>query len=152
MTVLKSYPEASDPFFEDSDSHVGLNFAYGAGRVADDGAVSDTIAGTVLLANNDTNYIEVDLTDGTVSANTTGFSGGDQWPLYTAVTAAGMITTVTDKRALALRTSGASPVAHDLGGAAHNADTLAHLNDKVSDIPTGLKENNLRYALWNHFL
>lgn len=129
MAILQTYPEASDPFR--AGTHSGLDFAYGAGRVRSDNTITDTAAGTVALADDTTNYIEVDPATGTVSDNAVGFTAG-KIPLYTAVTAAGAITTVTDKRAFLPNTAG-TPAAHDLGGGSHTADSLADLNSKVTD-------------------
>lgn len=105
MAILKTYPEASDPF--KAGTHSGLDFAYGAGRVRSDNTITDTVAGTVTLADDTTNYIEVDPSDGTVSDNAVGFTAGSI-PLYTVVTAASAISTVTDKRAFLPGTSGSS--------------------------------------------
>jgi hypothetical protein len=98
--VIESFPEGTDPF--KVKDHSGLDFAYGAGRVRKDNTITDVVAGTVTLTDDTTNYIEVTAA-GVVSDNTTGFTSG-QIPLYTAVTASGEITTVTDKRAFIGRT------------------------------------------------
>lgn len=84
-------------YAENATSHSGLNFAYKAGRVRSGVTVNLTVAGSVLLADNTTNYIEVDPATGTVSDNATGFTSV-QIPLFEVVTASGVITTVTDKR------------------------------------------------------
>lgn len=89
----------SHNFAEDCENHSGLDFAYKAGVTARGTTVTATAAGAVTLTDDATNYIEVNPADGTVSANTTGFTAG-RIPLYTAIAAAGAITTVTDKRAL----------------------------------------------------
>lgn len=120
--AVASYPEAT---------HSGLNFGYGSGRVRQGTTVSDTAAATVALADATTNYIEVNPTNGTVSANAVGFTA-NRIPLFTVVTAGGAITTVTDRRSF-LMDPAAAVAAHDLGGASHNADTLASLNAKISD-------------------
>lgn len=87
----------SNNFAENAASHSGLNFAYKNGRIMDNTTLRSIAASTVLLTNTATNYIEVSAA-GTVSANTTGFTDGSI-PLFTAITAGGAITTVTDKRA-----------------------------------------------------
>ena len=81
----------------DPDTTSGLDFGYKAGKVRNDNVVWETSAGTVTLADDATNYVEVNPADGTVSANTTGFTTA-YIPLYEVVTASGAITTVTDKR------------------------------------------------------
>jgi len=87
----------SDYYAEDAANHSGLDYAYLAGAVRDDNAVSDTAAGTVTLADDDTSYVEVDPATGVVSDNVTGFTAGSI-PLAEVVTASGAITAVTDRR------------------------------------------------------
>lgn len=83
-----------DPF--KPGAHSGLGFAYGVGITRADNAVARIAAGTVDLADNTTNYIEV-TTAGAVSANTTGFTAG-RIPLFTVTTASGEITVIQDDR------------------------------------------------------
>jgi hypothetical protein len=85
---------AVDPFRQ--GTHSGLNFAYGAGIVRDDNVVTHVAANTVVLTDDDTNYIEVTKA-GVVSANTVGYTSGSI-PLYTVVTSGGTITSVQDDR------------------------------------------------------
>ena len=92
---LTTYPRVADPFKE--GTHSGLDFAYGIGRVRDDTVITNVAAGTITLADAATNYIEVDPSTGTVSANTTGYTTG-RIPLYEATTAAGDIVGVQDDR------------------------------------------------------
>jgi hypothetical protein len=96
--------------------HSGLNFKYQAGLVRNDSAVSFTPAGQVTLADNATNYVEVDPADGLVSANTTGFTSG-RVPLYVVATASGVIDTVSDKRTAAIAGTGGG------GGGGHTQNT-----------------------------
>jgi hypothetical protein len=86
----------SNNFGEESASHTGLNFYYRNGRVQNGNTTTNVAAGYVTLTDNNTNYIEVNLS-GTVSANTTGFTDGSI-PLYTVVTSSGSQATATDKR------------------------------------------------------
>ena len=94
---------STDPFagYYAQGTHAGLNFYYLAGKVRDDSVISDTLAGHVALANNDTNYVEVDPATGMVSANQVGFTSG-QVPLYVVTTATGAITGITDQRTAAM--------------------------------------------------
>lgn len=93
-------------FEEDSGSHSGLNFAYGDGWVRGTNYSIDAVAaGSILLDDDTTNYIEVNDVTGTVSSNTSAFTVTDQIlftgseiPLFTVVTASGAIDTVTDMR------------------------------------------------------
>ena len=96
MAILQTYPECADPYRQ--REHVGLDFAYGAGRVRDDNTINDTAAGTITLADDTTSYIQVNPATGAVTANTTGFST-ERIPLYIAITVSGAVDSVTDKRA-----------------------------------------------------
>jgi hypothetical protein len=102
-------------YAEDPDNHAGLDFYYLAGKVRNDSVIYDTVAGHVTLADDDTNYVEVDPADGTVSANGTGFTSG-QIALFQVVTASGAITGVTDVRTWALAGTGG-------GGGGHTQNT-----------------------------
>jgi hypothetical protein len=104
-------------FYAEDPPHSGLNFKYKAGKVRNDSAIYDTSAGQVALTDDATNYVEVDPADGTVSANTTGFTSG-LIPLYEVVTASGAISTVTDKRTSAIAGTGGGG-----GGHTQNTDT-----------------------------
>jgi hypothetical protein len=83
----------------------GLTFGYFGGSVRNDNVITDTAGGTTVLADDDTNFIEVD-SSGVVTDNIVGFTTG-QIPLYTVVTASGAITSVTDERTFASLGSGA---------------------------------------------
>lgn len=85
-------------FAQNSASHSGLNFAYYSGNYAVDEAVTNITASTIALTDNATNYVEINVSSGTVTKNTSAFTAGNI-PLYTVVTASGSITTITDKRA-----------------------------------------------------
>ena len=74
----------------------GLTFAYYGGIIGGFGAFTVIADGTVALTGSATNYIEA-TTAGVVSKNTSAFTAG-QVPLYTAVTSASAITTLTDYR------------------------------------------------------
>lgn len=97
-TVFGLIDEAvfSNNFGEESASHTGLNFYYRNGRVQNGTTTTNVAAGYVTLTDNQTNYIEVNLS-GTVSANITGFTAGSI-PLYTVVTSSGTQGTASDKR------------------------------------------------------
>ena len=74
----------------------GLNLTVRAGRIRNDNTITDKIQQTVALTDATTNYVEID-TAGVATANTTGFTTG-KLAVATVVTAAGAITTITDKR------------------------------------------------------
>jgi hypothetical protein len=115
-------------FAEDPDNHSGLDFAYKAGKVRYDNVVNIVIAGTVILADDDTNYIEVLPSDGTVSANVVGFTTGSI-PLFEVVTVSGAIDTVADKRAFI--TSGGQSILTTKG------DLLVHTGSALARLGVG---------------
>lgn len=86
----------SNNFAENAASHSGLNFYYKNGRILDNITLRSVAAGSVVLTDATTNYIEVS-TAGVVSANIVGFTEGSI-PLFQVITAAGAISSVTDKR------------------------------------------------------
>lgn len=91
-----------DQFAEDSANHNGLLYAYKAGAVRSDNVVTLVPAGTVLLTEGATNYVQCSST-GTVSANTAGFTSG-RFPMAIVTTVAGSpsgIDVVSDRRAWA---------------------------------------------------
>lgn len=108
-------------YAEDSPNHSGLNFAYKAGKCRDNNTVSTTNAGTILLTNATTNYIELTPSTGVVSTNTTSYTSA-KVPLFTVVTSGGAISTVTDHRTWALSTGSGS-------GHAQNTDTGTDNNE-----------------------
>jgi hypothetical protein len=75
---------------------VGLNANHEEGTVRIDETWHSVAAGSIELADNETNYVFVD-SSGTVGANTTGFPTNCV-PLAEVVTAAGAIASVTDRR------------------------------------------------------
>jgi len=83
-------------FAEDTSTTTGLTWAYLAGTIRVDNAVTPVTAGTVTLTASATNYVEVDST-GTVSVNQSGFTPG-RIPLAEVVTGAAAITSSTDRR------------------------------------------------------
>jgi hypothetical protein len=84
-------------YAERSAAHSGLTFGYYGGQVHNDNVVTTTADGTVALTNATTNYVEVNISTGAVTANTSSFTSG-RIPLFTVVTSGGAITVVTDKR------------------------------------------------------
>ena len=109
--------EMSGFYAEDPDNHSGLDFYYLAGKVRNDSVIYDTPAGHVTLADDDTNYVEVNPADGVVSANVVGFTSG-QIALFEVVTVSGAIDSVTDQRTWALAGTGGGG-----GGHTQNTDT-----------------------------
>ncbi|MCG8406741.1 MAG: hypothetical protein MI923_16215 [Phycisphaerales bacterium] len=91
-------------FSQNTKTTSGLTFGYNSGLThlgtgpGTSTFTAETPAGTVALADNATNYIELEVTlfIGTVSVNQAGFSA-DRLPVFEVVTLAGEITQVTPK-------------------------------------------------------
>lgn len=129
------------PFAE--GTHSGINFAYRSGIYRDGTAVTKISAGTIALTDNATNYVEIDVAAGTVTANTTGFSEGNI-PLYEVVTVSGEITTVTDRRAFVQTGAGGSG---DGGGA--YAETIGDGSATTFNVTHNLGTTDVAVALWD---
>jgi len=123
----------------------GLNFFYRGGKVRNDSVITVTPDSDVILADNATNYVEVDPATGTVARTTTGFTSG--WiPLFQVATANGAITVITDVRTWAVAGTGGG------GGGGHTQNTDVgttaeeyEIDRDASGAPTGrvgLKVNN----------
>lgn len=84
-------------FEQDEATTTGLTFGYKGARICQGTNVTEIPAGTLLLDDNATNYVSIDLSgwDGAPISNTFQFFG---FPLYEITTAAGEITNVADKR------------------------------------------------------
>lgn len=82
---------------KDPATSTGLTYGYKAGYTDDGTTITDKVAGTLALANNATNYIEVDLATAVISANAVGWTAG-LGHLAQQVTLAGAQTTYTDRR------------------------------------------------------
>lgn len=91
-------------FNQNASGHSGLYYAYTGANIDRIGSSPLVVAaGTVLLTGSATNYVEFDPAgSGTVSANTSGFTGGDKKPIAIVVTNASSInpSNVTDRRGL----------------------------------------------------
>ncbi|MHC4238557.1 MAG: hypothetical protein ACYSUC_02195 [Planctomycetota bacterium] len=106
-----------DLYAEDAAAHSGLNFGYKSGVVRNDNVISTTAAGTILLVDNDVNFVEVTPSTGTITTNTTGFTSL-RVPLFEVTTSGGTITTpATDRRTWAALGGGGGG-----GGHAQNTD------------------------------
>ena len=111
------------------DDQGGVTISYTAGRVMlPTSAVVSVNAGTLVLTDNATNYVECD-TAGVVSKNVVGFTAGS-FPMATVVTVAGDITVLTDKRT-AWQIPGTA--AGDMTKAVYDAD----LDNRVNAIAGG---------------
>lgn len=83
-------------FGRNSLTSAGLTWGYLGGRIYLSGSPSVIANGTITLAANQTNYVEVNQL-GVVSSNTSGFSL-DRAPLYRVVTGATTVTSYEDHR------------------------------------------------------
>ncbi|KKK70655.1 hypothetical protein LCGC14_2921790, partial [marine sediment metagenome] len=89
----------------------GLDIDFEQGQEWVAGVFYSIAAGSLTLADDDTSYVFVD-TSGAVTDNTTGFPS-QSTPLAVVVTAAGAITSVSDRRSYLLPGAGASGSLHD---------------------------------------
>lgn len=85
---------------EDTGSVSGLTWGYQSGDIRFGNSIISVSAGTLTLTDDATNYVEVD-SAGNVSANISGFTAGSV-PIREIITASGVISTSTDKRAWVL--------------------------------------------------
>jgi len=127
--------EMSGFYAEAPDHHAGLDFYYLAGKVRNDSVIFETLAGHVTLADDDTNYVEVDPADGTVSANATGFTSG-RIALFQVTTAEGAITSVTDVRTWALAGTGGGSGGHTQNTDLGTTSPAFTLNRDAAGAPT----------------
>lgn len=98
--------------------------------IAADGAVTTASAGTVVLTNGATNYVERTLA-GTVSKNTTGFTTG-RLPMYIVVVASHVFTSITDVRTFA--TQQQNPL----------ESLIVACSDETTDLTTGTAKATFR--------
>lgn len=130
------------PFSYKPATTTGLTLGYYGGQMLVDGVLTAIGDSTVALSASTTNYVEATRA-GAVSANTTGFTPG-RIPLYTAVTGAGAITTLTDVRAfnqphfarLALATTGGTTTLSADQARVHAIDVTGALaSNAVVEVP-----------------
>ena len=96
-TDLGSAYTMADILDENPDTCSGLNWGYKAGLIRVDNVITTVTASTVLLTDDDINYVEI-RKNGSVVANTTGFTSG-RIPVRQVTCASGAQTVSTDKRA-----------------------------------------------------
>jgi len=96
-TDLGSAYTMADILDENPDTCSGLNWGYKAGLIRVDNTITTVTASTVLLTDDDINYVEI-RKNGSVVANTTGFTSG-RIPVRQVTCASGAQTVSTDKRA-----------------------------------------------------
>ena len=97
-TDFDAVKDLEDTFKENPSTTTGLTWGYQAGIIRLDATVTSIAAGTLGLADDDTNYVEIDPSDQTIKTNTTSFTSG-RIPLREITTVGGSQTVSTDKRA-----------------------------------------------------
>ena len=114
-TDTSSSRTMAEVFNEDPDTTTALTWGYQGGILRNDNVLTTVADGTLALADDSTNYVEID-SAGTVSRNTTSFTAG-KIPIREVTTVSGAQTVSTDKRAW-FDIKGWLPVTdvtHDLG-------------------------------------
>lgn len=100
--TVNAYLDAASPassFGRRASTTTALTWGYYGGTLIVSGLPVVTANGTIALAASSTNYVEVNVTTGVVSSNTTGFTAGS-WRCYTVVTGVATVTSYTDHRVL----------------------------------------------------
>jgi hypothetical protein len=113
----------AETFDENSATTTGLVWGYKSGLFRLDSTVTTVSAGTIALTDDATDYIEIDPSDGLVKKNTTSFTSG-RIPLRTIVTASGVQTTSTDKRAWFSQVAAATTTTSGIMELATDAETI----------------------------
>jgi len=133
----------------------GLNVDFYSGTIRDGISIVSVAPGSLLLADDATNYVEVSAA-GVVSFNTTGFTTG-RIPLAAVITATGAIVSVTDKRAwLATdQNTVVTPVENETPSGTINgvnaAFTLANNPDPDSSLRLSLNGLRMRAGAGNDY-
>lgn len=112
----------------------GLTWGYYGGVVRVSGVATVIANGTLALTASATNYIEADPATGSVSKNTSGFTGG-RIPLYTVIAGVSTVTSWTDHRAFAIQAgyaSAAQAAVSGTAGATYTATEQTLLNNTVT--------------------
>lgn len=116
----------------------GLTWGYYGGNIRVDSTVTAVTAGTILLTDDATNYLELD-TSGTLSKTTTGFTAG-KFPVRQIVCASGAQTTSTDKRAFIHIIQDATTAVKGKVELATDAEAIARSSAAVVLLPSNLAE------------
>jgi hypothetical protein len=104
--VANALIDAASPatmFGRRASTSSGLTWGYYGGKLNISGTITNFANGTLSLTASTTCYIEVDTSTGTVSFNTSAFSGGTKVPLYKVVTGSTTVTSWTDERPSAIQ-------------------------------------------------
>ena len=140
-TDTSSTRTLAEIFSEAPATTTGLTWGYTGGLFRVDNSVTEVSAGTVSLTDDATNYVEIKTSDGSVTRNTTAFTSG-RIPLRQIVTASGVQTTSTDKRAWFTQDAadtGATTVVAGIIEIATDAEVLAGTATDLAVVPSSLK-------------
>ena len=140
-TDTSSTRTLAEIFSEAPATTTGLTWGYTGGLFRVDNSVTEVSAGTVSLTDDATNYVEIKTSDGSVTRNTTAFTSG-RIPLRQIVTASGVQTTSTDKRAWFTQDAADTGATTDVAGIieiATDAEVLAGTATDLAVVPSSLK-------------
>lgn len=113
----------SEVFGENSTTTTGLVWGYTGGLFRLDATTTTVAAGTIVLTDDATNYLELDPADGLVKTNTSAFTTR-RIPLRTVLTASGAQSTSTDKRSWFSREAASSTTVKGVVELATDAETV----------------------------
>ena len=118
----------------------GLTWAYLGGTYLSGGALTQVANSDLSLTPSATNYVEFNPADGTISANTTGFTAG-RVSLYAVVAGASSVTSYTDYRmSPPVQPRAAISMASD----ANKTLTVAEARAQILDITSGVSLGSTR--------
>ncbi|MFC1567324.1 hypothetical protein ACFL3R_00620 [Thermodesulfobacteriota bacterium] len=123
-------------FDENSATTTGLTWGYKGGKIRVDNTVTTVAAGTLVLTDDDVNYIEITQA-GVVSKNTTGFTSGNI-PIRQVTCASGVQTVSTDKRAWFVQTAAATATSQGTVELATDAETATGTDTERATTPANI--------------
>jgi hypothetical protein len=128
----------AETFDENPATTTGLVWGYKGGLFRLDSTVTTVSAGTIALTDDATNYIEIDPSDGLVKKNTSAFTSG-RIPIREIITASGVQTTSTDKRAWFSQVAAATTITSGIVKLSTDAEAKAGTSDLVVLTPGNLE-------------
>jgi len=109
----------------------GLDVLFSSGTIIfGSGPPNEGVPGKLTMADDETNFVEVD-SSAAITSNTTAFSDG-KYPLAIVTTVAGDITDIANKRSAIYIAEFAENI-HAFGGSQHTASALAAINALIND-------------------
>jgi hypothetical protein len=128
----------AETFDENPATTTGLVWGYKGGLFRLGSTVTTVSAGTIALTDDATNYIEIDPSDGLVKKNTSAFTSG-RIPIREIITASGVQTTSTDKRAWFSQVAAATTITSGIVKLSTDAEAKAGTSDLVVLTPGNLE-------------